>query len=354
VAPATGEYELTVTGNDGFRLFLDGRPLIEEWTATDRARAKAARVSLESGRAYDLRLEFFEGIRDAEVRLGWQQPGAKPPAEEALAAAQAADVVLFVGGLTGDVEGEEMKVSFPGFAGGDRTDLALPSSQRKLLESLQATGKPIVLVLLTGSALSVRWAKDHLPAILVGWYPGQEGGRAVADALFGDANPAGRLPVTFYESVAQLPPFDDYDMKGRTYRYFAGTPLYPFGHGLSYTTFEYGAVNVDRSHAGAHDPITVTLPVKNTGSRAGDEVVQLYVRAVKPPVPMPIKQLRAFERVTIAPGQSRQLTFRLTPQDAFARYDENSKSFVVDPGEYEIQVGASSADIRGTAGVRVE
>jgi beta-glucosidase len=354
VPPATGEYELTVTGNDGFRLILDGRPVIDEWTNTDRARAKAARVALDAGKAYDLRLEFFEGIRDAEVRLGWQLPGAKPPAEEALAAARAADLVIFVGGLTGDVEGEEMKVSFPGFAGGDRTDLSLPSSQRRLLESMQATGKPVVLVLLTGSALSVTWAQEHLPAILVAWYPGQEGGRAVADVLFGEANPAGRLPVTFYQSTAQLPPFDDYDMKGRTYRYFTGAPLYPFGHGLSYTRFEYGRVRLDRSRAGTRDPITVTVPVKNAGSRAGDEVVQLYVRALRPPVPMPIKQLRGFERVSIAPGQSRQVTFRLTPGDAFSRYDESRKSFVVDPGEYEIQVGASSADIRGTAHVRVE
>jgi beta-glucosidase len=352
--PVSGEYELSVTGNDGFRLLLDGRPVIDEWTTTDRARVKATRVTLEAGKAYDLGLEFFEGIRDAEVRLGWQLPGAKPPAEEALEAARASDVVLFVGGLTGDVEGEEMKVSFPGFAGGDRTDLALPSSQRKLLESLHATGKPIVLVLLTGSAISVTWAKDHVPAILVAWYPGQEGGRAVADVLFGDVSPAGRLPVTFYESTAQLPPFDDYDMEGRTYRYFTGTPLYPFGHGLSYTRFEYGTVRVDRSGIGAHDPITVTVPVTNTGSRAGDEVVQLYVRAVEPPVPMPIKQLRGFERVSITPGESRPVAFRLMPEDVFARYDEAKRSFVVDPGEYEIQVGASSADIRGTARVRVE
>ncbi len=151
--------------------------------------------------------------------------------------ARAADVVVFVGGLTGDVEGEEMKVSYPGFAGGDRTDLRLPASQRKLLEALHATGKPVVLVLTAGSALAVDWAQAKLPAIVLAWYPGQRGGTAVADVLFGDVSPSGRLPVTFYKENEKLPPFDDYSMQGRTYRYFAGKPLYPFGHGLSYSRF---------------------------------------------------------------------------------------------------------------------
>ena len=180
------------------------------------------------------------------MRLGWKLPGAGTPFDEAVAAAQAADVVVFVGGLTAEVEGEEMRVNYPGFAGGDRTDIELPVVQRKLVEALHATGKPVVLVLTTGSALGLRWAHETLPAIVVAWYPGQRGGDAVADVLFGDASPAGRLPVTFYESVEDLPGFSDYRMEGRTYRYFRDEPVYPFGHGLSYTRFTYSGLRLSR------------------------------------------------------------------------------------------------------------
>jgi beta-glucosidase len=349
----SGRYELAVTGDDGFRLFVDGRVVIDEWSAHPRALARSAEVDLQAGRAYDLRLEFFEAIRDAEIRLGWRLPGGQDPFEEALEAARAADVVVFVGGLTGDVEGEEMRVSFPGFAGGDRSDIGLPSTQDRLLRAVHATGKPVVLVLTTGSALAVEWAQRNLPAILVAWYPGQQGGTAVADVLFGDVNPSGRLPVTFYRSVEQLPPFADYDMKGRTYRYFEGDPLYPFGHGLSYTRFEYSSLEMGKATVGAGDTVDVSLTVRNAGARAGDEVVQLYARAVAPKVPMPLKQLRGFARVSLKPGEARRVTFRLKPADDFAHYDAATRAFVVDPGDYEVQLGASSRDIRlsGRVGV---
>ena len=269
-----------MTADDGFRLEVAGTRVIDEWTTTPRARAKTASVTLEAGKAYDIRLEYFEAQRDAEVRLNWKQPGAKTPLDEALEVAKASDVVVFFGGLNGEVEGEEMPVSFPGFAGGDRTDIALPATQDALLRALQATGKPIVLVLMTGSAIASEWAQQALPAILVAWYPGQEGGNAIADVLFGKTNPSGRLPVTFYRSVSQLPAFADYDMKGRTYRYFEGDPLYPFGFGLSYTTFEYSGLAVDRPRVKAGDPLVVSMNLKNAGSRDGHEVVQLYVRAL--------------------------------------------------------------------------
>ena len=237
-------------------------------------------LDFEAGKAYDVKLEYFENIRDAEVRLNWRQPGAKDPYEEALEAARAADVVIFAGGLNGEVEGEEMPVIYPGFAGGDRTEIALPKTQQKLLEDLHKTGKPVVLVLMTGSALAVEWAKANLPAVLVAWYPGQQGGNAIADVLFGKVNPSGRLPVTFYKSVGDLPPFADYSMKNRTYKYFTGEPLYAFGHGLSYTRFDYTGMRIAPAAGAAADAFDVSFDVQNTGTRAGHEVPQLYARAL--------------------------------------------------------------------------
>ena len=183
--PASGKYELVVGANDGFRLYVDGKVVSDGWEPNQRVTSKSAFVDLEGGKAYDLKLEYFEADRDAEVRLAWRLPGAKPPFDEAMDAARAADVVIFVGGLTGDVEGEEMRVNFPGFTGGDRTDLLLPQSQQKLLDALQATGKPVILVLTAGSAIAVDREQAKLPAILMAWYPGQRGGNAVADVLFG-------------------------------------------------------------------------------------------------------------------------------------------------------------------------
>jgi beta-glucosidase len=350
----SGEYELTVTGNDGVRLFVDGREVLEEWTETSVARAASARVALEAGRAHELKLEYFEGQRDAEVRLAWTLPGAGTPFEEALNAARAADLVVFVGGLTAEVEGEEMRVSYPGFAGGDRTDIELPAVQQRMLEALHATGKPVVLVLTTGSALGVRWAQANLPAIVLAWYPGQQGGNAVADVLFGDENPAGRLPVTFYQSVAQLPPFDDYHMEGRTYRYFRGEPLYPFGHGLSYTRFEYSGLQVSPPRVGTTGRVEVSLDVRNAGPRDGDEVVQLYVSDVAPSRKAALRDLRGFERVPLKAGEQKRVRFELVPERDLARYDEVQEAFVVEPGEFEFEVGASSRDLRLRGRVRVE
>ena len=352
--PVSGVYRIEASANDGLRLYLDGRLLLDHWQASDRLSADGVDVQLEAGRAYDIRLEYYEGERDAGVRLAWNMPGAKPPFEEALEAARGSDVVVFVGGLTGDVEGEEMTVSYPGFAGGDRTDLRLPSTQRKLLEALQATGKPVVVVLTAGSALAVDWAQQHAAAILMAWYPGQRGGDAVADVLFGDANPAGRLPVTFYKANEKLPPFDDYAMQGRTYRYFDGEPLYAFGHGLSYTRFGYSDLRLDGKRVGAGDEVKVSLQVGNTGKRAGDEVVQLYLRQVGSGHGRALKELRGFQRIALQPGESRKVEFAIVPERDLRFYDEQGKRYAVDPGAYEVQVGASSADIRARATFEVD
>ena len=354
VPPETGDYELVVTANDGARLFVDGQKVLDDWTETSVARALSAHVHLEKGREHAIVLEYFEALRDAEVRLGWRPPSAGTPFDAAVAAARDADVVVFVGGLTAEVEGEEMRVSYPGFKGGDRTDIELPAVQQRMLEALHETGKPIVLVLTTGSALAVRWAQEKLPAIVLAWYPGQRGGNAVADVLFGDVSPAGRLPVTFYKSVDQIPPFSDYAMEGRTYRYFRGEPLYPFGYGLSYTRFAYSGLKLSRPSVGRDDALEVALDVRNTGPRDGDEVVQLYVRDTGAKAPAPKRELRGFQRVHLKAGETRRVTFSLVPSRDLLHYDEGKKAMAVAPGPFEVEVGASSGDLRLRAGARVE
>ena len=352
--PVSGRYRIEAAADDGFRLYVDGKRVLDHWTGSDRLRSDGVELDLQAGRAYDLRLEYYDAQRDAAVRLAWRMPGAQPPFEEALEIARNADAVVFVGGLTGDVEGEEMTVNYPGFAGGDRTDLRLPATQRALLEALHATGKPVVLVLTGGSALAVDWADANLPAILMSWYPGQRGGTAVGEALFGDTNPAGRLPVTFYKADQAMPAFDDYTMEGRTYRYFRGTPLYPFGHGLSYTRFDYRGLRTDARKVAADGRLRVEVEVANTGRRAGEEVVQLYVRPLQAGPGDAQQDLRGFQRVHLAPGERRTLSFDLAPASALRRYDEASGGYVVKPGRYEVRVGASSADVRARATFDVE
>jgi beta-glucosidase len=293
-------------------------------------------------------------VQGADLVEGVKHPVDAGQFEAALDAARRAEVVIFVGGLTADIEGEEMPVHAPGFDGGDRTSLRLPAPQLKLLKALQATGKPVVLVLTTGSALAVNWAEQKLPAILLAWYPGQAGGHAVADVLFGDADPAGRLPVTFYTGVQQLPPFDDYAMKGRTYRYFDGHPLFPFGYGLSYTQFDYADLHLDRTALDAGQSMQITLTVKNTGQRAGDEIVQLYLRALDAPHARAIKSLRGIRRISLKAGEQRAVSFDITPQTDLKYYDDAQHAYAVDPGRYQVQVGASSADIRLTGDFSVK
>jgi beta-glucosidase len=244
--------------------------------------------------------------------------------------------VIAVLGITSELEGEEMQVSEPGFEGGDRTSLDLPKPEEDLLEALVATGKPVVLVLTNGSALGVNWAKEHVNAIVDAWYPGEEGGTAVAETLSGRNNPAGRLPVTFYTGVDQLPPFESYAMKGRTYRYFEGKPLYPFGYGLSYTTFSYSDLALPTSAISAGQPLVAEVTVTNTGKLAGDEVAQLYLSF--PDVGgAPIRALRAFQRLHLDPGQSQKVRFDLRPRDLSMVSDAGEP--VIPEGKYSVSVG---------------
>ncbi|HHJ10087.1 MAG TPA: glycoside hydrolase family 3 protein [Bacteroidetes bacterium] len=255
-----------------------------------------------------------------------------------------ADVAVVIVGISPRLEGEEMSVHLDGFSGGDRTSLKLPAPYEKLLKAVYATGKPVVLVLTGGSALAVNWAEEHVPAILMAWYPGEEGGTALADILFGKYNPAGRLPVTFYRSVKDLPPFTDYFMKGRTYRFFEGKPLYPFGYGLSYTSFDYSGLSLSKTEAITGDTINVQVAVKNIGNYDGEEVVQLYVRnpADKDG---PRRSLKGFKRIFLKKGEDKVVNIPLAIND-LAIYHPGEKSFRTDPGNYELLVGSSSEDIR--------
>jgi len=270
----------------------------------------------------------------------------------AVNAARQADAVVLCLGLTARMEGEEMSLQIAGFRGGDRTQIDLPASQQRLLERVVAVGKPTVLVLLNGSALAVTWAQEHVPAIVEAWYPGQAAGSAIADVLFGDYNPAGRLPVTFYRSVDDLPAFDDYRMAGRTYRFFGGSPLYPFGHGLSYTTFAYKHLRTTTETLRSDGSVTVRVDVTNTGARVGDEVVQLYVQHLGSVVERPNKDLRGYRRVTLGPGETRTVELPLRGS-SLAYWNPDTHGWVVEAEPVRIQVGASSADIRLDTTIRV-
>jgi beta-glucosidase len=263
----------------------------------------------------------------------------------AVAAAKSADVVIYAGGISLRLEDEEMKVDYQGFNGGDRTRIELPPVQSALVKALKTTGKPVVFVNCSGGAMAMAWEAQYLPAILQAWYPGEQGGRAVADILFGDVNPAGRLPVTFYQSTFDLPPFEDYAMSNRTYRYFGGTPLFAFGHGLSYTRFAYRDAKLNAAKMSANDSLTLSLRLANTGSRDGDEVVQVYFRHVKSAVPQPRLALCGFTRIHVARGEAAKISLEI-PAERFRYWDTKSKKYVVEPGDYELLVGAASDDVR--------
>ena len=299
---------------------------------------------------------ILEGLRtalpEAEIRYEEGCPLVQAPdAEAAFGAAEAkavadrvadCELIIYVGGLSPRLEGEEMKVDYPGFRGGDRTSIRLPETQRTLLAALDATGRPVVFVNCSGSAIALAEVESCCDAILQAWYAGEAGGTAVAEVLTGRCNPAGRLPVTFYDSDADLPDFEDYRMQGRTYRYFDGTARYPFGHGLSYTTFAYGAAELSRRTLNPKEVMELTIPLTNCGARDGEEVIQLYLR--KPgDSEGPHKALRGWRRVAVPAGATCTETFRLTTAD-LEWYDPATQRMGVVPGDYELLYGGSSAD----------
>jgi beta-glucosidase len=302
------------------------------------------KLQLEAGKEYKIKIEAHESYADAEMRMVWTTP-TDLLQDEALNIAEDADAIVLVMGLTPRLEGEEMRVEIDGFNGGDRTDIDLPDTQKELIQKVTALGKPTALVLLNGSALAVEWSDENVPAILEAWYGGQAGGTAIADVLFGDYNPAGRLPVTFYKSVDDLPPFEDYNMDNRTYRYFEGEALYPFGHGLSYTDFEYSPLDVSRSSLTDGEELGILVQVTNTGDVDGDEVVQLYVSYPESEVERPIRDLRGFDRIHLKAGESKTVKFTLKAED-LKYWDPDTDEWVLEETQVLIQAGASSADIR--------
>lgn len=327
----SGSYLLGLNGSMN-RLWLDGKPIVDDALLHDPI-PTISTLQLEKGHRYALQVEFTRG--GFGTKLVWLHLIADPIGE-AIAAARQADVSIAVVGITSQLEGEEMKVDLPGFKGGDRTSLDLPKEEEDLLEALQKTGKPLVVVLMNGSALAVNWANAHANAILEAWYSGEEGGTAIAQTLVGTNNPAGRLPVTFYKGVDQLPAFEDYAMNNRTYRYFSGEALYSFGYGLSYSSFEYRNLKLSTTKLKAGDSLTAEADVKNTSPHEGDEVVELYLSAPKSPI-APIRALRDFIRINLAAGETRHVQFTL---DARALSEVNEVGDrVVAEGNYRISLG---------------
>ena len=356
--PGAGSYVFHISpehcspcdGADNFRLYLDDKQVLEAGRDGKQSTGKDSyTMRFADSAPHAIRLEYAHNapMFGAGVHLVWQ-PEAGPMRDQAVEIARQADVVVAFVGLSPSLEGEEMPVQLEGFHGGDRTTIGLPKLQEELLQAVAATGKPLVVVLMNGSAMAVPWVNEHAAAILEAWYPGEEGGAAIAGTLAGDSNPAGRLPITFYASLDQLPPFEDYSMAGRTYRYFAGHPLYGFGYGLSYTTFAYGHLNLSSAEIKAGEPLTVEADVTNTGKRQGDEVVEFYLRGPQSGG-VPLRALRSFDRIHLQPGETRHVVFTL---DA-AHLSEVDQAGVraVEAGSYNIFLGGGqpgqSAGVEG-------
>jgi beta-glucosidase len=336
----SGDFILGIRAEGFGRLTADGKQIAVAFGGGGGLSAGVGRIHFEKGQKIALNIGYgsTDGKPHAELILAKADDA---PAPGALEAAKNADAVIAVVGITSQLEGEEMPVTEPGFFGGDRTSIDLPQSEEALVEALAATGKPLAVVLINGSALAVNWINDHANAVLEAWYPGEEGGAAVAETLSGKNNPAGKLPITFYTGINQLPNFEDYGMANRTYRYFNGKPLYPFGHGLSYTTFSYGDLSLPTQAVAAGQRVDADATVTNTGKVAGDEVVQLYLKF--PDVKgAPQIALRGFQRVHLEPGASQKVHFELKDRDLGMVTEDGNP--IIAQGDYTISIGGGQPD----------
>lgn len=335
--PKTGKYALGGEAFSGMKLYLNDS-LIVAREDVHHPKKEYEYVTLKAGEPYKINLEYKQNNTDyAIMKFLWEAPSNQLE-NEAIELAKESDVVILCMGLSPLLEGEEMKVKVDGFSGGDRLDIKLPATQTDLMKKLQKLGKPMVLVLLNGSAVATNWENDNIPAIIEAWYPGQAGGTAIADVIFGDYNPAGRLPVTFYKDINDIPAFSDYNMKGKTYRYFKGDPLYEFGFGLSFTTFTYSNFNIPNSNETNKDLIT-SVEVTNTGNVAGEEVVQLYATKLVDDGFNPTRNLIGFNRIFLKAGETKLVEFKVSPKQ-LAIVDENYKQIVIDE-ELLISVGGA-------------
>ena len=336
----SGEIVLEVYCYGSGRLRVNGEE-VKSFSNKHGARKSTHAMKVQAGKSYDLELDFEYLRSDAQLNfdLGFKKD---VDIRKSVERVKDADIVIFASGISPSLEGEEMGVNLPGFKKGDRTDIELPAVQRELIDALHRAGKKIILVNCSGSPIGLEPETQKCEAILQAWYPGQQGGKAVAEVLFGDYNPAGKLPVTFYRNVSQLPDFEDYNMTGRTYRYMQDVPLFPFGYGLSYTTFGYGKTVLDKNELTAGQSLKLTVPVTNTGKRNGEEVVQVYLRK-QGDAEGPIKTLRAFKRVSIPAGKTVNVEFDLKDKE-LEWWDDQSNTVRVCPGNYDIMVGGSSKE----------
>ena len=322
-----------ISGDDKIRLLVNGDTLVNIWSVRHRIQGAKKELSVKAGQHYRLQIDYVQEAGYGALNFDIISK-VTPTPEELLAQIGQTETVVFVGGISPSLEGEEMRVSEPGFKGGDRTSIELPQSQRDVLQMLHKAGKKVIFVCCSGSAIALQPEIESCDAIIQWWYGGEQGGTALADVLFGDYNPSGKLPVTFYKSTDDLPDFEDYTMSNRTYRYFTGEPLFPFGHGLSYTTFQYGTPVYKNGQ--------LSITVKNTGSRKGLETVQVYFRHLADKQG-PQKTLCAYQQVALEPGQSKTVAIAL-PRQSFEGWDVKTNTMRVVPGSYELMVGSSSAD----------
>jgi beta-glucosidase len=326
--------------NDGYRILINDSLVVDVWER-NRWGSKQFNLRVKKGMTYKIEMSFRQAEGDATVKL-FAGNYVKTDFAALAERVKDADAILFVGGISPQLEGEEMPVTVPGFKGGDRTSILLPAAQTALMKALKTTRKPVVFVMLTGSAIAIPWEDDNVPAILNAWYGGQSAGTAVADVLFGDYNPAGRLPVTFYKSDRDLPGFSDYSMKGRTYRYFEGEALYPFGYGLSYSAFNYSNLTVSAFlKKGAAAKLSVS--VKNTGKAAGEEVVQVYLSHKDVKGTAPVRALKGFQRIFLKAGETKKLFFTLSPDQLSLIADDGNA--YQPAGKIEISAGGGQPGI---------
>ena len=337
----TGEISLNVLESGGsYKLIIDNQEIILDSSSKEAVNSSKV-LNVNKNNEYHFKLEYkCNNPWMASIQLLWNLEHLQGK-NYMIQKVKESDVVVYVGGITARLEGEEMPVEIEGFEKGDRTNLKLPKVQHELLKELHKLGKPIVFVLTSGSAMAIKWEQENLPAILGVWYPGQAGGEAVTDILFGEYNPSGKLPITFYKSIEDLPPFEDYHMKGRTYRYFNGDVLYPFGYGLSFTNFSYSKPKLGKLLMSKKDTNTVEVTVANVGNFDGETVVQLYVNDKEASVTTPLKSLKGFKKIFLKKGASKTVQFELSAANlSIIDYEGNS---FLEPGVFEIFVGESSA-----------